>query len=273
VLDIRDPESYSNGHIPGAVNVPENEWYVNDPIEMTDPSIPWMELPKKNCLFDLIGNAGITSDSCVVVVGSTSGPLSPIPFALYNAAGITRVAITLLYAGIRNVAVLDGGFEKWEDDIESGTTTTPTPVRYREKECKTMFVSMQYVAKKIGKSVIVDARDEIVYNGTVREPWCAYGGHIPTAVNLPTPYFWNIKINSDGNAVYITYKRPRVLERMVSSIVGLNKDREIIVYCGVGGYASTAYFVLSEVLGYRNVKFYDGSAQEWTYSGMPTVCT
>jgi thiosulfate/3-mercaptopyruvate sulfurtransferase len=45
--------------------------------------------------------------------------------------------------------------------------------------------------------------------------------------------------------------------------------REIIVYCGVGGYASTNYFVLSEVLGYENVKIYDGSAQEWTWADNP----
>ena len=55
-------------------------------------------------------------------------------------------------------------------------------------------------------------------------------------------------------------------------VVGKAKGKEIIVYCGVGGYASTAYFVLSEVLRYNNVRLYDGSAQEWTHSGMPVEC-
>jgi thiosulfate/3-mercaptopyruvate sulfurtransferase len=50
---------------------------------------------------------------------------------------------------------------------------------------------------------------------------------------------------------------------MAFGAIGWDAHREIIVYCGVGGYASTVWFVLSQVLGYRNVRFYDGSAQEW----------
>jgi thiosulfate/3-mercaptopyruvate sulfurtransferase len=59
------------------------------------------------------------------------------------------------------------------------------------------------------------------------------------------------------------------LKEMVSNAVGNNKNKEIIVYCGVGGYASAAYFVLSEMLGYPKVKIYDGSAQEWTWQKKP----
>jgi hypothetical protein len=51
---------------------------------------------------------------------------------------------------------------------------------------------------------------------------------------------------------------------LAGCIIGTSKSQEIIVYCGVGGYASTMYFMLSEVLNYTNVKVYDGSAQEWT---------
>jgi thiosulfate/3-mercaptopyruvate sulfurtransferase len=62
------------------------------------------------------------------------------------------------------------------------------------------------------------------------------------------------------------------LEKTASDVIGKAKGREIIVYCGVGGYASTVYFVLNKVLAYDHVKFYDGSAQEWTHSGMPVEC-
>lgn len=103
----------------------------------------------------------------------------------------------------------------------------------------------------------------------VTEPWCAYPGRIPTAVNLPTPNLWSITTDTEGNAAYITYKDVGTLKEMASNVVGRAKGREIIVYCGVGGYTSTLYFVLSKVLGYKNVKFYDGSAQEWTKSGKP----
>jgi thiosulfate/3-mercaptopyruvate sulfurtransferase len=273
-LDVRDAGLYSAGHIPGAINVPEAEWYVNDPFSVPVET-PWMELPPVGELFSRIGNAGITSHSVVVVVGSTSGPLSPAaPLALYGAAGITRVAITLLYAGVRNVAILDGGHDKWVADgypAESGTIT-PTSVTYCGIVKSGIVVSMQHVNSKIGKSIIVDGRDPEVYSCLILEPWAAYTGHIPTARNLPAPSLWGIKTNDGVSAIYITYKDMGTLKKMASVVIGKAKGREIIVYCGVGGYGSTVYFVLSKVLGYDNVKLYDGSAQEWTHSGMPVEC-
>jgi len=77
---------------------------------------------------------------------------------------------------------------------------------------------------------------------------------------LPTPWLWDLTL-----ATYATYKDAGTLKEMASGVVGCPVFfKEIIVYCGVGGYASTMYFVLSEVLGYKNAKIYDGSAQEWT---------
>ncbi|MEM3731550.1 MAG: rhodanese-like domain-containing protein [Candidatus Bathyarchaeia archaeon] len=275
VLDIRDAESYSAGHIPGAINVPADLWYVNDPFTVPVET-PWMEMPSKDELFGLIGSAGITGDSSVVVVGSTSGILEPVPLALYNTATITRVAITLLYAGVKNVAILDGGYEKWVADgypIET-KIITPTPVQYWGILDEKMLVSREYVYSKIGapKTVIIDARDEIVYNCGYTEPWCKSPGHIPTAVNLPTPLLWDINVDEKGNVKYITYKDFWTLLSMGIKVAGWNWYKEIIVYCGVGGYASTTYFILKKVLGYYNVKFYDGSAQEWTHAGMPVEC-
>ncbi|MEM1589652.1 MAG: rhodanese-like domain-containing protein [Candidatus Bathyarchaeia archaeon] len=273
VLDIRDSDSYNAGHVPGAINVPAAEWYINDPFTVPF-EIPWMEMPPVDELFALIGSAGITKYSYVVVVGSTSGIMEPVPLALYNTATITRVAITLLYAGVRNVAILDGGYEKWayEGKPVSTEPVTPKPVKYDGKVNAGMLVSMDYVASKIGKSIIIDARDEVVYKCMVQELWCAYKGHIPTARNLPTPSLWDIKTDESGNVTYITYKSTLTLWRMALEATGWEILKEVIVYCGVGGYASTTYFLLSEVFGYLNVKFYDGSAQEWTYAGMPVEC-
>lgn len=264
ILDIRSPDLYTAGHVPGAINVPDYMWYVNVPF---GSDIPWMEMPSEDYLFELIGNASITSDSLVVVVGSTSGPLIPVPLALYSTATVTRVAMTLLYAGVENVAILDGGYDKWVSDgyaTESGTIT-PTPVTYTGTLKSGMIVDKQYVASKIGEAIIVDARDAEVYLGFIQEPWAARPGHIPTARSFPTPWLWDLNLNASGTGViYGTYKNTGVLGAFAECIVGTNKSKEIIVYCGVGGYASTMYFVLSEVLNYTNVKVYDGSAQEWT---------
>lgn len=264
VIDIRSPDSYSAGHIPGAINVPSYMWYANPPF---GEDVPWMEMPPQNYLFELIGDAGITNASKVVVVGSTSGPLFPVPFALYSTATVTRIAMTLLYAGVKNVAILDGGYEKWVADgypIETAPNL-PTPTTYSGVIKSGIIVSKEYVADKIGSATIIDSRDLEVYLGFIQEPWTARLGHIPTAKSFPTPWLWSINKNeTSGEAVYITYHDVSLLEILAEYIVGANKSKEIIIYCGVGGYASTMYFILSEVLGYEDVKVYDGSAQEWT---------
>lgn len=264
VLDIRSSDLYNAGHVPGAINVPDVLWYSNPPF---GADVPWMEMPSSDYLFELLGNASITSDSYVVVVGSTSGMLVPMPLALYATATITRVAITLLYAGVENVAILDGGHEKWVADGYPAETDSnvPTPVTYAGTVKSGMLVSKGYVASKIGDSIIVDARDPEVYLGFIQEPWTARVGHIPTARSFPTPWLWDLNLNVTGTEViYATYKDVDLLDTWAYYLVGTNKSKEVIVYCGVGGYASTMYFVLSEALNYTNVKMYDGSAQEWT---------
>jgi len=250
ILDVRISDDYVASHIPNAVNVPFvvpfSAW-----ITMKDDLL--LELPDKADLFNAIGSAGIKSDSLVVVVGGAGDT-----FAL---AGITRVADTLLYAGVKNVAILDGGYDKWVKEGKTVSTepVMPTPVTYTGKINEAMFVSKDYVAKKIKKSVIADARDADVYFGVrLEEAWTSRLGHIPSAKSLPAPWLWTF-VEGVG-----TYKNIDELREMASGIIGKDASKEIIVYCGVGGYASTAWFVLQEVLGYTNVKVYDGSAQEWT---------
>jgi len=88
VLDVRRPAAYSIDHIPGAVNVPEAEWYTLDPAPPFNDSL-YMEMPDKEELFNLIGGAGIKRDSLVVVVGSTSGLIIPealLPFTTQQAS-------------------------------------------------------------------------------------------------------------------------------------------------------------------------------------------
>jgi len=258
ILDVRAPDNYAKGHIPGAINVPGlGNWYLN----LFCKEFPWMELPEEKALFATIGKAGITGDSLVVVVGRTSDPM-----ACYAIADPARDATTLVYAGIKNVAILDGGYDKWaaEGRTVSTAPVTLTPVTYTGAVRKEMFVSKDYVANKIGKSIIVDARDPEVYFGLVQEPWAKKPGHIPTAKCLPMPWFWNLTKDKNGAVTYGTWKDIDIAREMASGILGKDTSAEIIVYCGVGGYAGSLWFMLHEVLGYTNVKIYDGSIQEWT---------
>lgn len=256
ILDIRSTDAYAAGHIPGAINapfvVPFSAW-----ITMRDDLL--LEVPDETDLFNTIGSLGIGSDSWVVIV-TAPNPGEP-PF--YGLANATRVADTLIYAGIVNVAVLDGGYPQWVEDGGATTVEVPDviPRTYTGKINEAMFVSIDYVHRHARSADILDARDAEVYFGVAIEPFAEKAGHIPTALSLPTPWIWNH--NSDE--IY-TYKDPDTLRAMVSGVIGRSQGHRghgIIVYCGVGGYASSWWFVLTQVLGYENVKFYDGSAQEW----------
>src|SRR4030042_1440293 len=262
ILDIRSPADYAAGHIPGSINEPfgtafdptcrgpSSNWIIGS------KDCLWLQLPEAGDLFKTIGNLGIKQDSRVVVV-TAPNPNEPPYFGLANA---TRVADTLIYAGIRNIAILDGGYPKWaaEGRPASKDPTTATPATYQARVKKEMFVSMEYVRKHVGKAVIIDARDAEVYFGVTMEPFAPREGHIPTARSLPTP--WMRKSNPQG--AYL-YRDKETLKAMASGVIGQPKANEIIVYCGVGGYASSWWFVLTQGLGYENERIFDGSAQEW----------
>jgi thiosulfate/3-mercaptopyruvate sulfurtransferase len=253
IVDMRSAESYGAGHILNAINLP---FARNRSVWTTQKDGLDVELPEEADLFKTIGSAGIKNDSLVVIVNDAFSldPQTPPSYARYYAA---RVADTLIYAGVKNVAILDGGHTKWvkEGRTLSKDMVTPMPVTYRGEVNKAMFVSIQYVKENIRKVVIIDAREPDAYFGATVNQFVPKAGHIPSAKSLPTLWIWNAK---DG-----TYKDADMLEKMSSGVVGKDRAKEIIVYCGVGNSASGWWFVLTQILGYDNVKFYDGSAQEW----------
>ena len=253
IIDMRSGALYGAGHIPNAINIPFDR-YVS--VWITQRDNLDLEVPDDADLFKVFGSAGIKSDSRVVIVNDAF-PTDPQTPPSYPRSYATRVADTLIYAGVKNVAILDGGHTKW---IKEGRTlskdiVTPMPVTYRGEVNKAMFVSRHYVKEKIGKAVIIDARNPEFYFGATVAPFAPKAGHIPTAKSLPTLWIWNDK---DG-----TYKVADVLEKMAYGVVGKDKAKEIIIYCGVGNNAGGWWFVLTQILGYDNVKFYDGASQEW----------
>lgn len=258
VLDIRSPDAYAAGHIPGAVNA-SGGFYINITPEHMIPGGEYMELPPREDLFVLLGSLGLTPESKVVVVGGLGAPEAGIP-QTYGLADATRVADTLIYAGIPNVAILDGAYPKWQAEGRPVSTDEPViaATSYHAPVRAGMWVSTAYVASKIGQAIIVDARDAEVYSGEVMEPWADKPGHIPTAVSLPAPLIWD--------STTWTYKSSSDLQALATAAVGSDENAEIIVYCGVGGYESSWWYVLTQVLGYNNVKLYDGAAQAWVAS-------
>jgi thiosulfate/3-mercaptopyruvate sulfurtransferase len=225
----------------------------------------WMELPPDDDLFATIGSAGISATSTVVVVPTTvaTPALGQAEFGITMGA---RVAITLKYAGVENVAMLDGGYAKWEAEGRATSTepVTPAPVAYSGITDIETYVSKEYVESKVGAATLLDTREADTYFGIEPDPSSSRPGHIPTSKVLPAPWFWATTEVDTAGATCMTWKDPSTMSEIARGVLGEEGEAEIIVYCGVGGYASPVYYVLTEVVGYTNVKFYDGSMQEWT---------
>jgi len=262
ILDVREPESYEVGHIPGSINFPAYpNWYINNPGEQ----VPWMELPEEEKLYATIGKAGISTNSIVVIIARTSDSETG-GLGAYGLTKASRAAITLIYAGIKKVIFLNGGYDKWDAEGKAVSTkpTIPHATTYNGKVNESIFITKAYVENKLGKSTIIDTRDSDTYFGLGTDYSSSRAGHIPTAKVLPAPWFWQSTKAENGEITYLVWKDTEEIKEIAFTVLGENMEEEIIDYCGVGGYASPVWFLLTQVVGYTNVKFYDGSMQEWT---------
>ncbi|KAI0389823.1 Rhodanese-like domain-containing protein [Xylariaceae sp. FL0594] len=265
VIDLRPAEQYAESHIPGSFSVPFG------------PVSAWSETSADGLLLEMPPPADILA--VLASVGASSNNQKKDRFVLVNGVGVPafpqadspRVAATLKYAGVPTdrVAILDGGFPAWTSKNLPTTTTVTVSTAAAAvtalttaRENHSFLVNRTYVAAHLDKKdqgiFLFDGRDANVYDGSVTEPWSANAkrGHIPSAVSMPAEHIWN----ADGS-----YKTPAELLRQLDEAVGPGVVvRQFIVYCGVGGYASSLYFVLTRILGFENVVMYDGSAQEWS---------
>lgn len=241
IVDIRKLEVYKEGHVPNAINVFYGSWAISRKGLQN-------ELPEDDDLMDVIGAAGITPDLQVVVVGKTD--------AVPDRVNLTRVAWTLKYAGVENVAILDGGYNKWTAAKKppSKDMVKPAAVQYKGTINKGIFAGKDYVMGQIGKAAIIDTRAPEFFFGVAKLDFVAKAGHIKSAVSLPSPWIFT----ADGS-----FRDKADLEAMAANVVGKDLGKEMITYCDTGRLCSGWWFILSEVLGYKNVKAYDGSMEEW----------
>ena len=240
-VDIRKVEDYKAGHIPNAINIIYGSWAIMKGGLRN-------ELPPADDLLDVISSAGIGADSIVVVVGNADN----VP----NRTDISRVAWTLKYAGIENTAILDGGYNKWLADKKAVSTEAvkPKSKSYQGKVNEGLFVKKDYVMNSIGKVILVDVREPDFFQGNKKLDFVAKPGRIKGAVNLPTSQAFT----KDG-----TFKSKEELAGLAANAVGKDTSKEIIVYCDTGKVCTTWAFIMTELLGYKNVKDYDGSTEEW----------
>jgi len=241
IVDVRKLEEYKAGHIPGAVNVAYGSWAIKKGNLLN-------ELPAVDDLADAVGSAGIDQNSLVVIVGNTG----KVP----DQFDMTRVAWTLKYLGVPNVAILSGGQNHWvkENKPVSQDMAKPKAKSFTASVQKDLFVDKAYVAGKIGKAIIIDNRAPAFYEGKEKLPFVPKLGRIKGAVNLPVGQLYT----PEG-----LYKDQAALAALAQKAAGSDLNREIIVYCDTGKTCTGWAFIMTELLGYKDVKVYDGSSMEW----------
>ncbi len=242
VLDVRRVEDYREGHIPGAMSAFYRAWaYQKDGL--------FTEIPETDDLDDTIGYMGINFDSWVVVTGCMDTPRLS-----YQSA---RVACTIQYAGIPNVAILDGGMNKWitEKKSLSQEIVKANAKPFKGKYSRAKFADKDYVKERFGKAILLDVREREFFTGEKKMDCIPKLGHLPGAFNMPT----SCAFNKDK-----TFKTKEELAAIAEAAIGKDKDKEIITYCDIGQCCPIWSYILVEVLGYKNVRLYDGAMQEWT---------
>src|SRR3954449_4323926 len=238
-----NPDLYEEGHIPGAVKLHWRE-DLQDPVER--------DVVDRETFEQLLGGLGIGNDTTIVVYGDKNNW-----FAAY-------AYWYLKIYGHVDVRVLDGGRQKWIDEGRELTTEGPRrePTTYTARDRdETIRARRDAVLANLGGSgvALVDVRSPPEYSGELIAPpgyeqeGASRGGHIPTARSVP----WALAVKDDG-----TFKSAADLRELYES-KGLTPDQAVTAYCRIGERSAHTWFVLRELLGYQEVRNYDGSWTEW----------
>ena len=246
-----DPLLYPSGHIPGAVEV---DWVkdLNDPLRR--------DYLDKAGFESLAGRIGITPDTTVVFYGDKSNWWATYALWVFELFGHT------------NAKIMDGGRLKWAAEGRELTrgkpTISPTSYRAPERDDSRIRAFRDGVLRHVeAEGQLVDVRSPAEYSGEklhmegYPQEGAVRGGHIPGADNVP----WSRAANDDG-----TFKNAAELRGIYLDEIGLTADAPTIAYCRIGERSSHTWFVLKNLLGFSDVRNYDGSWTEWGNSvGLP----
>jgi len=245
VIEVdEDTTAFAAGHIPGAVSL---DWQN----ELHD--LPRREFVSSEQLAELLESKGVSSDQTMVLYGGNNNWFAAYAYWLFKLRGID------------NVVLLDGGRIKWELEDRGFTTATADskPAKFAptgEDRPRLRATRDQVIDMARTGGQMVDVRSPGEFSGEVmapphlpqEQPYVA--GHVPGAANIP----WSQAANDDG-----TFKTMDELATLYGSR-GIDGADTVIAYCRIGERSSHTWFVLSELLGFSDVKNYDGS---WTEYG------
>ncbi len=237
-----DTAAYDQAHVPGAIG-----W--NWTTELCDTLT--RDIVPKEKLEQLLGASGITPSTTIVLYGDNNNWFAAWAFW------------QLKVYGHEDVRIMDGGRKKWLAEGREVEAARPavTAVKYTAKDpdlsIRAFLPEVQGALKRTG-TALVDVRGPQEFTGEILAPpglpeTCQRGGHIPGAKNIP----WGKACNEDG-----TFKSREELEALYGA-QGITRDKDVIAYCRIGERSSHTWFALKYLLGFPNVKNYDGSWTEW----------
>jgi thiosulfate/3-mercaptopyruvate sulfurtransferase len=241
VIDLRPQPQYNSGHIPGAFSLqPEN-------LRTNMAGLPSMLMPGP-MLAGVFGHMGLgPRDLAVLTYGD-------------SLADATLAGLALERLGHGRYLILNGGFKAWEAQGLAKDTLLPQAqtVNYPAPAGPDTFTvdgPQVLMASADRHTVIIDSRPSEYYLGTKSEE--ARPGHIPGAVNRP---FTEDLAKGPGDSVAL-----KPVSELAAAYAGLikSKDAPVIVHCRTGHLASQTWWVLTRLLGYTNVKYYDAGWSEW----------
>ena len=237
-----DTTAYDQGHVRGAAG-----WNWNT--QLCDTVV--RDIVPKKALEDLLGKTGVDNKTTIVLYGDNNNWFAAWAFW------------QLEIYGHDDLRIMDGGRKKWlaEGRDLSKDKSTFAVKTYRAKDPDlSLRAFLPEVQKVFGKpgTALVDVRSPQEFTGEILAPpglpeTCQRGGHIPGAKNIP----WGKNCNEDG-----TFKSLDELKSLYSA-QGISSHKPIIAYCRIGERSSLTWFVLRRLLGFKNVKNYDGSWTEW----------
>lgn len=244
-VDYDPKANYELGHVPGAVLF---DWKqdINDPISRN-------VLSKQACE-DLLQRAGINNDTTLILYGDFNNWFAAFAFWVFK------------YYGYKDVRLMNGGRKKWLQEDRPVSKDLPNYSRgnFRvsepDKNIRIFLNEVKQALDAKDRIRMVDVRSPKEFTGEILAPpeypteHAQRGGHIPSAVNIP----WAQAVNDNDG----TFKSADELKKLYES-KGIAPDKEIIAYCRIGERSSHTWFVLKYLLGYPNVKNYDGSWTEW----------
>ena len=235
-----DTNAYDEGHVAGAVGF---NWtsQLQDQVQR--------DIISKADLEKLLSEAGISNSDTIILYGDNNNW-----FAAY------AYWVLEMY-GQQNLKLMDGGRKKWMDEGRPTTKDAPSPAKtsYTAKDPNLALRARQReVEDKLGQVALVDVRSPAEFTGEILAPpglmeTAQRGGHIPGAANVP----WGQAVAEDG-----TFKPADQLKSLYGG-KGVDGGKDIVAYCRIGERSSHTWFVLHHLLGYQNVKNYDGSWTEW----------